>query len=173
MACGEYISVSSQRDTELADIEKERQEQLKGPHAQAAELEELVQIYRERGLTDTTARKVAEELTANDVIRAHARDELGIDMDQLANPLQASFTSALAFSLGAAPPLTAGAFIEDAHMRSIAVFCASTLGLMAFGAMGAYLGGAHKLLGAMRVLLGGWIAMAATYGLGRAFDRLT
>ena len=90
MAVGEYISVSSQRDAERADIEQERKEQLLGPTAQLRELDELTQIYVGRGLPYDLARAVAVTLTEKDVIRAHARDELGIDLDQLANPLQAS-----------------------------------------------------------------------------------
>jgi VIT1/CCC1 family predicted Fe2+/Mn2+ transporter len=90
MAAGEYVSVASQKDSEEADIEKERQEQLKGPMARMREFEELVGIYMARGLSEVLAREVAKELTDKDVIRAHARDELGINLDALANPLQAS-----------------------------------------------------------------------------------
>jgi VIT1/CCC1 family predicted Fe2+/Mn2+ transporter len=169
LCSGEYISVSSQRDTELADIEKERQEQLKGPAARKAELDELAAIYMARGVSQATAQQVAIELTEKDVIRAHARDELGIDVDELANPLQASAASAFAFSIGAALPLLGGAFIADPKIRNIAVAAASTVGLIGFGGLGAYLGGANKLVGALRVLLGGWIAMAITYGIGMAF----
>eukprot|EP00775_Hariotina_reticulata_P000676 gene676-974_t len=94
MACGEYISVASQKDAEEADIEKERLEQLKGPDARERELDELTQIYVNRGLNEVLARQVAMELSAHDVVKAHARDELGIDVDDLANPLQASLASA-------------------------------------------------------------------------------
>lgn len=170
MACGEYISVASQKDAEEADIEKERAEQLKGPEAQARELEELMHIYIQRGLSPTLARQVAEELTAGDVVRAHARDELGIDVDDLANPWQASVTSALAFSLGAGLPLLAGAFVLDAFLRMSVVAAASTLGLLLFGALGAWLGGATLWRGALRVLLGGWLAMVLTFGIGRLFN---
>lgn len=169
MACGEYISVSSQKDAEEADIEKERQEQLKGPEAKAREFEELVAIYISRGLSEPLARQVAHELTESDVIRAHARDELGIDIDDLANPLQASVASACAFSLGAAVPLLTGAFIPDPFTRLIAVLCAATLGLAVFGGSGAWLGGASVGKGAMRVLVGGWLAISATYGIGKLF----
>ena len=161
--------MSSQRDTELADIDTERQEQAKGPAARKAELDELTAIYMERGVSEETARQVALELTEKDVIRAHARDELGIDLDELANPIQASLASAFAFSIGAALPLLGGAFIADPKTRSIVVAAASTVGLLAFGGMGACLGGANKIVGALRVLLGGWIAMAITYGIGMAF----
>ncbi|WIA31276.1 hypothetical protein OEZ86_002178 [Tetradesmus obliquus] len=170
MACGEYISVSSQKDAEEADIEKERLEQLKGPEARQRELQELTGIYVARGLTEELARQVAEQLTATDVLRAHARDELGIDLDELANPLQASLTSALAFSLGAGMPLAAGSFIPDAQTRIMAVAAATTAALLAFGALGASLGGATVVKGALRVLIGGWLAMAVTFGIGYAFN---
>eukprot|EP00878_Enallax_costatus_P009907 GHUV01010344.1.p1 GENE.GHUV01010344.1~~GHUV01010344.1.p1 ORF type:complete len:263 (+),score=54.54 GHUV01010344.1:301-1089(+) len=170
MACGEYISVASQKDTEEADIEKERLEQLKGPEAQQRELDELAAIYMQRGLREDLAKQVATELTAHDVIRAHARDELGIDMDDLANPLQASLTSALAFSLGAAIPLLAGAFVADALIRVLAVTVAATAGLILMGGLGAYLGDASVWKGSARVLIGGWLAMALTYGVGWAFN---
>lgn len=169
MACGEYISVAGQRDTEEADIEKERQMQAKGPAAQKHELEELTGIYINRGLSPHLARQVAEELTAVDVIRAHARDELGIDMDELANPLQAAVVSSAAFTMGALIPLLAGAFLSNWETRVIAVFVASTIGLALFGLLGAALGGARVLVGAVRVVIGGWMAMAATYGIGYAF----
>jgi len=169
MACGEYISVAGQRDTEEADIEKERQMQARGPEAQKHELEELTQIYVNRGLSPGLARQVAEELTAVDVIRAHARDELGIDLDDMANPMQAAVVSCAAFTLGALVPLLAGAFLADWQMRVIAVFVASTIGLALFGVTGAALGGARVVIGALRVVIGGWMAMAATYGIGYGF----
>lgn len=168
MAIGEYISVSSQRDTEEADIEKERQQQQKGPAAQAEELEELTQIYVSRGLDRELARRVAEQLTEKDVIRAHARDELGIDIDELANPLQAGVVSALAFTAGAIIPLASGAFIQDRQMRMIALAIGSVLGLAAFGLLGSILGGAKPIVGALRVVIGGACAMGATYGVGVA-----
>ncbi|GBF96679.1 Fe(2+) (Mn2+) transporter pcl1 [Raphidocelis subcapitata] len=169
MACGEYISVSSQKDSEEADIEKERQEQMKGPAAKAREFEELVGIYMSRGLSEPLARQVAHELTEKDVIRAHARDELGIDLDDLANPVQASAASAVAFSLGAAVPLLTGAFIADALTRLLAVGAAATLGLALFGGSGAWLGGASVAKGSARVLVGGWLAMGITFGIGKLF----
>ena len=95
MAVGEYVSVSSQRDIEQAEIAKERAEQAKGPEARAKELLELTQIYFERGLSRNLARQVAEQLTEVDVIRAHARDELGIDIDELTNPWAAAFASSV------------------------------------------------------------------------------
>lgn len=133
MAVGEYVSVSSQRDAEKADIHKEIQEQLKGPEAQARELDELTEIYVSRGIPRNLARQVAEHLTENDVIRAHARDELGIDLDELANPWQASIVSAICFSSGAAIPLLAGAFLADQTSRLISISLATTAGLYVVG----------------------------------------
>lgn len=170
MAVGEYISVSSQRDAEKADIEKEREEQLKGPVAQARELEELAQIYVARGLPYSLARQVAEVLTEKDVIRAHARDELGIDIDELANPLQAAVVSAICFTVGAAVPLLSSAWIVDPNVRLGALAGATTLGLCFFGFLGAWLGGANICRGGTRVLLGGWMALGIVYGIGRALN---
>lgn len=170
MAVGEYISVSSQRDAEKADIEKERQEQLKGPAAQARELEELAQIYVARGLPYDLARQVAVVLTEKDVIRAHARDELGIDIDELANPLQAAVVSAICFTVGAALPLLSAAFIHDPTLRLGILAGATTVGLCLFGFLGAFLGGANVVRGGLRVVIGGWIALGIVYGVGRALN---
>lgn len=170
MALGEYVSVSSQRDAEKADIEKEILEQLKGPEAQERELQELAQIYVERGVPVDLARQVAVALTERDVIRAHARDELGIDVDELANPLQAAVVSALCFSFGAAIPLLSAIFISDQAYRLIAIALSTTAGLLVFGILGAYLGGAGLLKGGMRVILGGWLALGVSYGVGQAFN---
>jgi len=167
MAIGEFVSVFSQRDSELADVEKERQEHMKGPEAQARELEELTQIYVGRGLSYSLAKKVAEELTMGDALKAHARDELGIDMDDLSNPMQAAVASAVAFSLGAAIPLLAGSFIVRTKYRIVSIVLTSTMALAGFGAIGAKLGGASMTKAAMRVLIGGWIAMLITYGVLR------
>jgi VIT1/CCC1 family predicted Fe2+/Mn2+ transporter len=169
MAVGEYISVSSQRDAEAADIEAERQAQM-NPESRAFELEELTQIYVERGLPYRLAREVAEVLTEKDVIRAHARDELGIDVDSLARPLQAALVSAVTFSCGAGIPLLGAAFVTDWKARTGVVIAATTLGLAGFGSLAAWLGGANKLRAAIRVLLGGWAAMGLTYGIGTLFE---
>ncbi|KAG2436324.1 hypothetical protein HXX76_006634 [Chlamydomonas incerta] len=166
MAVGEYISVASQRDTEMADVEKERQQQAKGPAARARELAELAEIYVGRGLTPELARQVAEQLTEKDVIRAHARDELGIDLDEMANPLQAACVSALAFTAGALIPLLGGAFVTDARIRLAVVAVSATLGLLAFGLAGSIMGGAKPLIGSIRVLVGGCLAMGITFGVG-------
>eukprot|EP00667_Euglena_gracilis_P018334 EG_transcript_19464 len=169
MALGEYVSVSSQRDAETADIAKERLAHSKGDAAAAWELQELTNIYVERGLSEPLARQVAEELTSKDAIRAHARDELGIDVDALPNPWQAAFVSALAFTMGAAIPLLAGCFLGNATMRAISVVIATLAGLAVFGSLGAWLGGANPAIGALRVVVGGGAAMGATYGIGLAF----
>lgn len=170
MAAGEYISVASQRDAEMADVEKERLEQEKGPAARAAEEQELAAIYRARGLSPDLAAAVAAELSrGDDVVRHHARDELGIDLDDLANPLQAALSSAAAFTLGAAVPLLASAFIAAPAARLGALLAAACATLVALGAAGAALGGAPLWRGALRVLLGGGAAMAVTYGVGRLF----
>ena len=152
-----------------ADIEKEKQMQAKGPAARQHELEELAAIYQSRGISKTLAKQVAIELTEKDVIRAHARDELGIDIDDLANPLQACIASAFAFCIGAGIPLLAAAFIKGSAMRILSLILSSTAGLGVFGGLGAWLGGANVFKGAARVILGGWIALGITYGIGRAF----
>jgi VIT1/CCC1 family predicted Fe2+/Mn2+ transporter len=168
MAVGEYISVSSQRDTEQADVDKEREEQTT-EIGRARELDELTQIYIERGLDFDLARQVAVALTKDDVVKAHARDELGIDIDDLANPWQAALSSMICFSLGAAVPLLSGAFITNGKWRLISVILASTAALLAFGAIGAWLGGARRVRASLRVLIGGWLAFAITYAIGRLF----
>ncbi|GLC45708.1 hypothetical protein PLESTF_000470700 [Pleodorina starrii] len=168
MAAGEYISVASQRDTEEADVEKERQQQLKGPAARARELEELIGIYVKRGLNRDLARMVAVELTEKDVIRAHARDELGINLDEMANPTQAAVVSAIAFTAGAMIPLLSGAFLVNRIARLVLVSALSVAGLALFGLTGSLLGGAKPIIGAIRVVVGGCIAMGVTFGIGRA-----
>jgi len=100
---------------------------------------------------------------------AHARDELNIDLDELANPGQASITSAISFSLGAGIPILAAAFIRDQTLRLVSIFSASTLALLIFGAVGAGLGGASLWKGALRVAVGGWLALSVTWGAGKLF----
>ncbi|KAG1662055.1 hypothetical protein FOA52_005302 [Chlamydomonas sp. UWO 241] len=169
MAAGEWVSVASQRDCEEADIAKEKDMQNAGPTARAHELEELAQIYVNRGLSLDLARQVAEELTAHDVIRAHARDELGIDVDELPNPMQAALVSMAACTLGAAIPLLAGAFVQADHLRVYFVMVATALGCLMFGITASALGGAGITRGGLRVLLGGCLSMAITFAVGRAF----
>lgn len=170
MAVGEFVSVSSQRDAEHADIKKEIEEQLKGPEAQARELEELAQIYVSRGVPYHLAFQVAHHLTQTDVIRAHARDELGIDIDDMANPWQAAGVSFICFGIGATIPLVAGAFLAEQWARILSILLATTGGLVIFGVLGGYLGGASVVKGALRVVIGGWLALGISYGIGAAFN---
>ncbi|CAI7736832.1 unnamed protein product [Closterium sp. NIES-53] len=169
MAIGEYISVYGQRDVEEADVQKEREEFLKGPEAVEREMEELAQIYVSRGLSHRLAREVAEELSRVDPVRAHARDELGIDMDDLSNPLQAALASAAAFIVGAIIPLLSAAFIKDHVAQLVVLLVVTTLTFIGFGMLGAWLGGANKLRAAARTTAGGWLAMGITYGILRLF----
>lgn len=162
MAVGEYVSVSSQKDSELADIEIEKRSLEQNPDA---ELAELAQIYETRGVKPDTAMQVAEQLHAHDAVAAHARDELGIDHDALANPLQASFASALAFSVGAIIPILA-TVLSPADWHAWAIVGSSLIGLGLSGAVGAYIGGGHRIRAAMRVLVGGAVAMAITALIG-------
>lgn len=104
-------------------------------------------------------------MSKDDVVKAHARDKLGIDMDSLANPLQAAGASAIAFALGGAIPLLGGSFIVNLTTRIVVIVIASTLALVGFGALGAQLGGASMAPAALRVLIGGWLAMLITYGM--------
>ena len=170
MAIGEYISVHGQRDIEEADLAKEREEFLKGSEAVERELEELTQIYVKRGLRYSLAREVAEELSREDPVKAHARDELGIETDDLANPLQAAAASAVAFVAGAIIPLLAGGFIDNYVTRLSVLVAVTTLAFIGFGALGAWLGGAPILKASARSTVGGWLAMLVTYGILRAFS---
>ncbi|KAK2075655.1 hypothetical protein QBZ16_001763 [Prototheca wickerhamii] len=170
MGVGEYISVSSQRDAELADIEVERREQLKGPDARRREQRELAEIYVARGLPPALADEVATVLSdrhVDDVVRTHARDELGIDVDELAQPFQAALISVLCFTAGGGLPLLSACFIADPRIRLYSIAIATTIGLILFGTLGACLGGAHPVRGAARVVVGGWLALAVVYGIGR------
>ncbi|KAG5182698.1 Ccc1 family protein [Tribonema minus] len=169
MALGEYVSVASQKDAELADIEKEKKAQALGPASREKELEELTEIYVDRGLTKELARQVAQQLSEHDVIRAHARDELGIDMDELANPLQAALTSAVSFATGAALPLATAAFYDHPHHRLEAIAGVCVAGLIVCGAIGSHLGGSSMVKGAARVCSGGILALATTFGAGYLF----
>lgn len=173
MAVGEYISVSSQRDTEQADIAKEVEEHNKGPEAQQRELEELIAIFQDRGISRELAEQVAAQLTEQDPIRAHAREELGIDVDELARPLQASVVSMLSFTSGAALPLLAAVAADLCNVPplwlKLCIVAATTVGLVLFGALGASLGGASMARGAARVVVGGWLAMAISFGIGHLF----
>ena len=165
MAAGEYVSVSSQADSEAAELEREKRELLETPDA---ERDELMGIYVQRGLTAKTAAEVADQLTAHDALGAHARDELGMHEVTRARPLQAALSSAGAFSVGATPPLLLAALVPLAILP--AVVGTSTLALLALlGAAPARLGGAPSGRGTLRVTFWGGVAMAVTALVGRLF----
>jgi VIT1/CCC1 family predicted Fe2+/Mn2+ transporter len=162
MAAGEYVSVSSQRDSEKADIEIERVSLIENPEG---ELAELSWIYEQRGLKPALARQVAQALHEHDAIGAHARDELGIDHESLARPGQAAMASAAAFTFGAIVPIIA-AVVAPSNAGAVAITVSSLIMLAISGATGAYLGGGHRVRAAARVFLGGGAAMAITYAIG-------
>lgn len=164
MAVGEYVSVSSQRDSEKADIAMEERSLVANPKE---ELTELAKIYEARGLDADLARKVARQLHAHDAVGAHTRDELGIDHESLANPMQAAIASATAFSVGSlVPVLVAVASKSSGQTKAWPLVVASLLALGISGAIGAYIGGGHKVRAASRVFLGGAAAMAITALIG-------
>lgn len=165
MAAGEYVSVSSQADTEAADMARERQELATAPEQ---ELAELVGIYKARGLPDALAREVAIALTAHDAFGAHARDELGIVEHQRARPLQAALASAGTFAVGAALPLVA-AWLSPETLLAWIVTASALVFLMILGWLSASVGGSRRLVGTARVTFWGAAAMAITYGVGRLF----
>ncbi|MCZ8042759.1 MAG: VIT family protein [Beijerinckiaceae bacterium] len=162
MAAGEYVSVSSQSDTEQADMGRERRELAEQP---AAELAELTQIYVDRGVEPGLARQVAVQMTAKDAFAAHARDELGLAGHTIARPVQAAVTSAATFAGGAAIPL-AIAVMAPAGSISWAVSGGSLVCLAVLGALGARIGGADLARPTIRVTFWGAFAMAATWGIG-------
>ena len=165
MAAGEYVSVSSQADTEQADLSLERRELAANP---AAERVELTAIYVARGLTPDLATQVADQLMKHDALGAHARDELGLSETLRARPLQAAVASAIAFALGAAPPVLL-AFLITPSLLVKAVAGSTLVLLMVLGATAARLGGAPRWIGALRVTFWGAVAMAATMLVGRLF----
>ena len=165
MAAGEYVSVSSQSDIERADIARERQALIDTPEA---ELAELASIYQSRGLSSETAALVARELTQNDALGTHVRDELGLSEVHAANPLQAAFASGLTFTVAAALPLIA-AVLAPADKIIPVVVVTTLLCLAGLGALGAQAGGAPKLRATARVLFWGAAAMAITAGVGHIF----
>jgi len=165
MAAGEYVSVSSQADTEQADLALERKELATQP---ALEETELADIYVKRGLESALARTVAQQLMAHDALAAHARDELGLSEVHAARPLQAAFASAATFSVGAAIPILIVMFAPLASV-AVAVSAVSLVCLAGLGALAAGAGGASPWVGAGRVALWGALAMAATAGVGALF----
>ena len=167
MAVGEYVSVSSQRDTEKALLEKERFE-LK--HYPKEEFQELIAIYEKKGLKRETAETVAKELTKHDAFTAHAEAELGINAKKLTNPWSAALASAASFTAGALIPLIAIAF-PAAPYRVTATFGAVVVALIATGVLSARASGANAGDATFRVVAGGLLAMVVTFGIGRVFGQ--
>ena len=165
MAAGEYVSVSSQSDTEKADLARERHELANEPQA---EEDELTGIYVGRGLQPDLARTVARQLTAKGALAAHARDELGLTEELAARPLQAALASAATFAVGAGVPIVT-ILIAPASALVPAVSVVALLCLVALGAIAARIGGAPMLVGAARVAIWGVLAMLATAAVGRLF----
>lgn len=165
MAAGEYVSVKSQLDTEKADIAIERREL---EHEPERELAELAAIYKRRGLEDSLARRVAEQLTAHDALGAHTRDELGITGTSRPRPIQAAFASAGSFSIGALAPIVAALSTPVAYVVPV-VAAATLIALIGLGATAARTGGASMLTGAARVAFWGALAMGVTASLGTVF----
>ncbi|MBS9371942.1 VIT1/CCC1 transporter family protein [Rhodococcus sp. B50] len=166
MALGEYVSVSTQRDTERAALHTERRELAAMPEA---ELDELSELLESKGLSAVTARAAAEELTARDPLAAHAEVELGIDPTELANPWVAALSSAVSFTLGALVPLLMIVSVPEA-VRIPVTFVAVLCALAATGSISAWLGRARRGRAVLRVVLGGALAMAVTYAVGQLFD---
>lgn len=165
MAAGEYVSVSSQSDTEQADLARERAELAAQP---AFEHEELARIYVGRGVEPDLARQVAGQLMAHDALAAHARDELGISETTAARPIQAAMASAATFAVGAALPLLV-ALLAPPPLRVMAVFATALVFLALLGAVGARAGGAAPRRAVLRVTFWGALAMALTAGVGALF----
>lgn len=163
MAAGEYVSVSTQRDSEEADLRRERRELTSDPEG---ELSELAAIYAARGVEPELAREVARQLMHHDALEAHARDELGITEYGRARPLQAALSSAAAFAGGALLPVLA-ALLSPTWARVVVLGVVTLVALGILGTLGAVAGGANWKRGALRVLVGGTLAMVVTAGIGR------
>lgn len=166
MAVGEYVSVSTQRDAEAALLAQECRELEEDPED---ELDQLTAIYHAKGLSAETARQVAEELTAYDAFAAHAEAELGLNPDELTNPWHAAFSSAIAFTLGAMLPLLA-ILLPPTPARVPVTVVAVLLALALTGSVSAWLGGSSRIRAVARVVAGGALAMAVTYGIGQLAD---
>lgn len=166
MAAGEYVSVSSQRDTEQADLARERDELI---HQPGEERDELMYIYMGKGLSEELAARVADELSGKadpaERLAIHAREELGIDVNRLARPVQAAVVSALSFIGGAVLPIIVMA-VSGKPVRTWLTIGIGLVGLVALGSLGAYLGGAPRRRAALRVLVGGALAFAISLGIG-------
>jgi VIT1/CCC1 family predicted Fe2+/Mn2+ transporter len=165
MAAGEYVSVSSSRDTEKAILEKERYELENFPER---ELKQLIAIYREKGLTEKTSELVAQELSKKDVFAAHAHMELNIDPNNLTNPWHAALASSGAFLLGALIPLFA-IVIPSSSMKVPVAFISVIIALAITGILSAKAGGANVMKATIRVVAGGALAMVVTYAIGKLF----
>ncbi len=165
MAAGEYVSVSSQSDTENADLEREKKE-LK--EDSAGEHKELAHIYEKRGLDPVLAKQVAQQLMVHDALGAHARDELGITEIHRARPVQAALASAASFAVGAALPLVM-VLLAPRNLLTVLVVAVSLVCLGSLGAVASRAGGAKAWVGAARVTFWGALAMAITYGVGVLF----
>ena len=165
MAAGEYVSVHSQADTELADLEREKGEL---SYDFTGELEELADIYVGRGLDKTLAKEVAKQLMSHDALGAHARDELGVTDALTARPVQAALASAASFAVGAGVPLVVSGLSSQRSLIPL-VGVTSLACLAALGAVAAQAGGAGIIKGAVRVMFWGILAMAVTAGVGRIF----
>ncbi len=162
MALGEYVSVSSQRDTERALIAKEKKELRDLPEE---ELDELAELYRAKGLSAVTAKQVAKELTAHDALAAHLDAELNIDEDDVVSPWHAALASAVAFTIGALLPMAA-ILLPPQDWRIPVTFVAVLVALAITGAVAAHIGGASRLRAMIRTVIGGALALVATYGIG-------
>ncbi len=162
MALGEYVSVSSQSDSQKALIEKERRELEEEPEE---ELAELAAIYQSKGLSPDTAQAVARELTAHDALSAHLSAELNIDREDIVNPWHAAFASAIAFVAGAVLPMLA-ILLPPENIRVPLTFAAVLVALAVTGSVGAWIGGSSKTTAAVRVVIGGALALAATFAIG-------
>jgi len=165
MGVGEYISVSTQRDTEKAMLEKERAELEKNPEY---ELLELAAMYKQKGLSEQTAVIVAQELTHHDAFASHVDAELGIDPNNLTNPWHAAFASTCAFFCGAVIPIIM-ILISSARLRLPVTFLGVLIALIITGTLSAKAGESNKTKAVVRVVLGGLLAMAITYGIGKLF----
>ena len=162
MALGEYVSVSSQSDSQKALIEKERRELEEEPEE---ELAELAAIYQDKGLSPETARQVALELTEHNALAAHLSAELNIDEEDIVSPWHAAFASAVAFTIGAVLPMLA-ILLPPAGIRVPLTFATVLVALALTGALGAWIGGGSKARAAVRVVVGGALALAATFTIG-------
>jgi vacuolar iron transporter family protein len=165
MAAGEYVSVSTQRDAELADIARETRELAASPEA---ELDELTAIYVARGIAHNLARQVAIQLTARDKLGSHLRDELGIERRELARPFQAAWISASSFAIFAIVPIF-GLLIAPPALRIWSIVAVTSICLAVLGGLGGRLGGASVVRASLRVTVGGALAMAVTAGVGWLF----